>query len=95
MVEIRLPDRGAIGGIVDTYKAKLEAGVLPPDPLRMLEFVLRTPPTIEHMLPVPPVLETIHAELTSKVIEALPRLPMTSEPPVFEWKRWIREEFRL
>jgi hypothetical protein len=95
MVEIRFPDRGSIGGIVDTYKTKLESGVLPPDPLRLLEFALRAPPTIEHMLPIPPILEIIHSDITSRVIEALPRLPMTSDPPVYEWKRWIKEEFRL
>jgi hypothetical protein len=46
-------------------------------------------------LPIPPILEIIHSDITSKVIEALPRLPMTSDPPIYEWKKWIKEEFRL
>jgi len=94
-MEIRLPDTRSIGDIIDLYKTKLSSGVLPPDPLRIAEMVLRIAPSIEHLLPIPPLLETIHSDFTSKLIESLPRLPMTSEPPITEWKKWIKEEFRL
>ncbi|MEM1820348.1 MAG: hypothetical protein QXU64_02020 [Thermofilaceae archaeon] len=79
--------------VIDEYKRKLEAGILPPDPARMIEFLMRTGPTIEHMLPVPPLIEKVHSEVVKPLIEALPRLPMTSEPPAIKWKEWIKEEW--
>ncbi|MCR8463640.1 MAG: hypothetical protein QXH55_05630 [Candidatus Korarchaeota archaeon] len=80
-----------ISDIVDTYKKKIESSVIPPDPARILEFIMRGPPTVEHILPIPPVLETIHSEITTKFIEALPRFPLTSDPPIFKWKEWIKD----
>ncbi|MEM1820608.1 MAG: hypothetical protein QW498_08725 [Thermofilum sp.] len=79
--------------IIDDYKRKLEAGILPPDPARMIELLMRTGPTIEHMLPVPPLIEKVHSEIVKPLVKALPRLPMTSEPPEIKWKEWIREEW--
>ncbi|RLE62835.1 MAG: hypothetical protein DRJ47_10105 [Thermoprotei archaeon] len=81
--------------ILDMYKAKLEAGILPPDPLRIIEFMLRIPVEVEHVLPIPPVLEYIHSNFTRPMIEAAPRLPMTSDFHEFEWMKWLREEFRI
>ncbi len=80
-----------ISDIVDTYKKKIESSVIPPDPARILEFIMRGPPTIEHILPIPPVLETIHSEITVKFIEALPRFPLTSDSPIVKWKEWIKD----
>jgi hypothetical protein len=77
--------------ITDSYKKKVEASVLPPDPLRIVEAVMRIPPSIEHMLPLPPIIETVHSEVIFPFIESLPRLPLTSEPPVFKWGEWIKE----
>lgn len=81
-----------VSEMIDTYKRKIEAGILPPDPARIVEAILRIPPAIEHTTPLPPILETIHDEVTSKVVESLPRLPMTRAPPVFKWREWIRGE---
>jgi len=93
--EVRLPSASSFREIIDRYKEKIEAGILPPDPARIIEFVLRIPVEVEHLLPIPPVLEYVHANFTRPLVEALPRLPMTSEPHEWEWLRWIREELRL
>lgn len=78
--------------LVEKYKSKIEGGILPPDPARMIEFMMRGPPTVEHLLPIPPILETIHEEIVTKIVESLPRLPMTSDHPIIEWLKWIKEE---
>ncbi len=78
--------------ITETYKRKVEASVIPPDPARIVEYALRIPPTIEHMLPVPPIIESIHDDIVRPLVESLPRFPLTGEPPVAKWKEWIREE---
>jgi len=80
-----------ISEIAETYKRKLEAGMLPPDPARVVEYVLRGLPSLEHILPIPPLLEKIHSEVVEPLVEALPRLPLTSEPPKFKWKEWVKE----
>ena len=95
MPEVRLPSASALREIMDKYREKIEAGILPPDPARLVEFVLRIPVEVEHMLPIPPVLEYVHSNFTRPLIEALPRLPMTSEPHEFEWLRWRKEEVRF
>ncbi|MEM1690498.1 MAG: hypothetical protein QXG48_02760 [Thermofilaceae archaeon] len=81
-----------ISEITEVYKRKVESNILPPDPARIVEYLMRFAPTIEHMLPVPPIIETVHDEVVSKLVESLPRLPLTSEPPVTKWKEWIKEE---
>lgn len=78
--------------ITEAYKSKVGASVIPPDPARVVEFVMRVPPTLEHLLPIPPILESIHSDITSPLVESLPRLPLTSEPPITKWKEWIKEE---
>jgi len=95
VAEIRLPGASGLREVIDTYKSKLEGGILPPDPARILEFALRVPVEVEHVLPIPPILETVHGNFTRPLVESLPRLPMTSDFHEFEWLRWIREEFRL
>jgi hypothetical protein len=95
MVEIKFPDKGSVSQMLDLYKEKLEGGVLPPDPARIVEALLRVPVGVEHLLPIPPVLEKVHSEFTEKLTESLPRFPMTSDCPVVEWKKWIKEDFRL
>ncbi|RLG83084.1 MAG: hypothetical protein DRO39_08840 [Thermoprotei archaeon] len=92
MAEIRL---GGIRDVIDKYKEKLEAGILPPDPARIVEYVLRVPVGVEHILPIPPVLEIVHSEFTRPLVEALPRLPMTSDFHEFEWNKWFKEEFKI
>jgi len=53
--------------------------------------VLRIPPTVEHVLPVPPVIERVHAEVVKPAIEKAPRLPLTGDFPEFEFLKWIEE----
>jgi len=79
---------GALQEEIDYYKRKIEKSALPPDPLRIVEAVLRGPPAIEHVLPVPPILERVHAEVVKPAIEKAPRLPLTGdfvEPKFLEW----------
>jgi len=92
---VKAPTTAAIREIMDIYKVKLESGVLPPDPARIIEFALRIPVEIEHALPVPPILEYVHTNFTKPMVESLPRLPMTSDFHEFEWLKWIKEEFRV
>ena len=77
-----------IDELLKLYTNKLSKSILPPDPLRVVEFVLRVPVTVEHVLPIPPVLEKVHSEITEPVIESLPRLPFTGDFPEFKWKEW-------
>lgn len=77
--------------ITDTYKRKVEKSVLPPDPARVIKNFLRGPVSLEHLVPIPPILETIHNDITERVIEMLPRLPLTSDFPIHKWKEWIKE----
>ena len=94
MAEIPKPGN-ALREIMDKYKAKIESGILPPDPARIIEFVLRIAPMLEHLLPIPPILEYVHSNFTQPVVESLPRLPMTSDFPAYEWMKWYKEEFQL
>jgi len=93
--EVKLPSSSSIRDIIDRYKVKLESGILPPDPARIIEFVLRGPIVVEHLLPIPPIIEYVHSNFTHPMIESLPRLPLTSDYPEFEWMKWFKEEFRL
>jgi len=95
LAEVKLPSAGGLRDIMDKYKEKIEGGILPPDPARLVEFVLRIPVEVEHLLPIPPMLEYVHSNFTNPLVEALPRLPMTSEPHKFEWLKWVKEELRL
>lgn len=94
MSEVRLPSPNALKDIIDDYKTKIEDGILPPDPARVAEYVLRLPVTVEHVLPIPPILEYVHSHFTQPLVESLPRLPMTSDFPEYEWMKWIKEEWR-
>jgi len=94
-LSVKLPGTSSVKEIIDTYKTKIEAGIIPPDPARIIEYLLRGPVGIEHLLPIPPVLEYVHAYFTRPMVEALPRLPMTSEPHEYEWMKWIKEELKL
>jgi hypothetical protein len=80
-----------ISEVTETYKRKVEASILPPDPARIVELVMRVPPSIEHMLPIPPVLESVHSDVVQPLVESLPRFPLTSEPPAFKFKEWVKE----
>jgi len=77
--------------LFDIYRDKLESGILPPDPARIVERILRIPVEIEHVLPIPPFLEYVHSRITRRIVEALPRLPLTSDFPEFTWLEWIKE----
>ena len=83
--------RLGLEAITENYKKKISASILPPDPLRIAKNVLRIPVAIEHALPVPPILETIHSNVTEPLIEELPRLPLTGDLPVIKWNEWVRE----
>lgn len=78
--------------VAEVYKSKIEGAVLPPDPLRIVEFIMRAPVTIEHLLPIPPILETVHSDVVQPLVESLPRLPLTADFPMFKFKEWIKEE---
>ena len=73
------------------WTEKLTKSVLPPDPARIVKNILRIPAAIEHVSPLPPLIERIHSEFTEPLIEKLPRLPLTGDFPIFEWKKWIKE----
>lgn len=96
MDEIKLPpkefDRG-LQQFIALWQRKLRKGLLPPDPARIADYILSQPASIEHATPLPPVIEYIHANLTEKVVENLPRLPMTGDFPKHEWLRWIKEQW--
>jgi len=80
------------GMVRDAFGRKVEASILPPDPARLIaKGVMRIPPYVEHMLPLPPILETIQSEIVEPIVESLPRLPLTSEPPGVTWGVWVRE----
>lgn len=84
------------GGLRETFREwmrKVESGLLPPDPARTVKAILDVPVEIEHVVPVPPLLEKVHSEVTVNLIEKLPRLPMTGEFPYKEWKFYKRERW--
>jgi hypothetical protein len=64
--EIKPPSTSALKDIIDIYKVKIESGILPPDPARIIELVLRIPVEVEHLLPIPPVTEYIHTNCSLK-----------------------------
>lgn len=70
---------------------KLQKSLLPPDPARTVEAILRIPTTVEHILPIPPIIEKLHNAFTEKLIESLPRLPLTGDYPITEWLKWRKE----
>ncbi len=76
---------------VREFTEKVKKGVLPPDPLRTLEFVLRTWPSIEHALALPPLVEKLHSEVVEPMIEKAPRLPLTGDYPIIKWKEYRTE----
>jgi hypothetical protein len=94
-MSVKMPSPAGIKEVMDIYKSKLEGNILPPDPVRIIEAVLRIPVTIEHLLPIPPILEYVHASFTRPLVESLPRLPMTADFPEFSWLKWIKEEFKV
>ena len=74
------------------WQRKMMKGVLPPDPARIVKNVLAIPPMIEHAIGIlPPVIEKVHSEFTEPMVEKLPRLPLTSDFPIKEWLKWLRE----
>jgi hypothetical protein len=95
LAEVIKPPSATIREILDKYKEKLEGNILPPDPARIIEWVLRFPVEAEHILPIPPILENIHSSFTRPLVESLPRLPMTADYHEFVWMKWIKEEFKV
>jgi len=61
------------------FEEKINKGVLPPDPARIVKEILEIPAEIEHATPLPPLIEKIHNEITKPMVERLPRLPMTAD----------------
>ena len=84
---------GTFSGVMNDYMRKIQGGILPPDPARLIKGVLDLPPKIEHILPIPPLIEYAHDKATVPLIEKLPRLPMTAEFPFEEWLRWKIERW--
>jgi len=64
---------------------KIEEKILPPDPARLIEFVLSILPSIEHATPLPPLVERVHRIVRDQV-EKLPRLGLMGE---FTWKKHL------
>jgi len=82
-----------INKIMNRYKDKIRGGVLPPDPARVLKvFPFDFGADIEHVLPVPPIIETIHSELLVPLVEKMPRFPMTAEFAFRRWLEWKQEK---
>ena len=79
--------------VMRDYMKKIQGGILPPDPARLIKGALDLPPKVEHILPIPPLIEYVHDKATVPLIEKLPRLPMTSEFPFEEWLKWKVEKF--
>jgi len=77
--------------ITNAYKEKISASILPPDPLRIINAVLKGPPAVEHLVPLPPVLETVHYTVVDPLIESLPRLPLTGDFPIIKPLEWRKE----
>jgi len=73
------------------WMEKLTKSVLPPDPLRIVEWILSKPAEVEHIVPLPPLVERIHSEFVEPMIEKLPRLPLTGDAPIEEWLKWKKE----
>jgi len=90
--EVRAPSAAAINEIMDIYRRKIEGGLLPPDPARIVERILRIPVEIEHAVPVPPILEYAHTKVVKPFVESLPRLPYTSDFHEAAFLAWIKEE---
>jgi len=86
------PEKG-ISHIMDEFKDKIEGGILPPDPARVIKWIMDAYPEIEHIVPLPPLVEHIHNEIIVPMIEKLPRLPMTAEFPFKKWEEWKRERW--
>jgi hypothetical protein len=93
--EVKLPGTTSLREIIDKFKEKIECGIIPPDPARVFEAILRVPVEAEHLLPIPPVVEYVHSSFTKPLVDSLPRLPMTSEVHEFQWMKWVKEEFKL
>jgi len=58
---------------------KIERKILPPDPARIIKEILSIPANIEHVTPLPPLIERIHTEVEKLVEEKLPRLEQMGE----------------
>jgi len=84
---------GAISEIMDAFKKKIEGGILPPDPARVVKWVLDVYPEVEHITPLPPLVEHVHKEIVVPLIEKLPRLPMTAEFPFKDWEKYKIERW--
>ena len=78
---------------MELWQKKLERGILPPDPARVIKGVLDIPAGVEHITPLPPLIERIHSEFTVPLVEKLPRLPMTSEFPFQKWLEYKKERW--
>ena len=76
---------------ITEWTEKIQKGILPPDPARIVREGLEAPLEIEHVVPIPSIVEDVHAERVEPAIEDLPRLPMTSDFPIEKWLKWRRE----
>jgi len=73
------------------FTNKVQKGVLPPDPARVIVEGLREGANLEHVSPLPPLIERVQKEFTEPGLKELPRLPLTSDFPVREWMTWKEE----
>jgi len=82
------PEKGteALNKLVAEYGEKIKTQLLPPDPARMIDNIAGIGVRLEHILPIPPIAETVHNFLHNLVETKLPRLPQMS---AFE-----KEEFK-
>ena len=80
---------GMIDEIMEAHREKIQTRPLPPDPARLIVYVLGAGARIEHILPLPPILETIHKKVHNIVEAEMPRLPGTAAPVKEMWGKYI------
>lgn len=94
--QISLPSGDALRQILDEFKAKIEAGVLPPDPAEVIDYLLSIGAALEHVIPVPPLIEYIQVNVVDPFAASLPKLPLTATFPKEEWLKYTKVEgFRV
>lgn len=88
--QISLPSSSTPKDIFDLWKAKLQAGFLPPDPAEVVDFIGQALASIEHATILPPLIEYFEANVGEKIVESLPRLPETPTFPKVEFLKYYK-----
>jgi len=77
-----------IDRILVEFKEKVTTNLLPPDPARIIDHFVEEGAVIEHIIPLPPIIETIHAEIHNLVETKLPRLDQMAATPFEGYKSY-------